>query len=220
MFQNNNFSNNQLTISIDLIKSRYAGSNSNQAFEKINDLIDLVSFYIEKPIKLETKIFQSYNSQVLLDALMISHTYYLNKILPETELSLSQLVKSQENSEERTPYIFIDKAFQNYKAHLENHILYEEKYIFPYIQQLLKKNHTLDSLSPHFQSLADFYINHSDIGEDLRTIIKLLKKLSATPLSNGLIVKLENLYFDLLIHDKIEEEILIPRMMRLENDFN
>lgn len=212
------FSSNKWDRSKEQIKNRLSTEMINEKKHTFEELLNDINYFVDKNKTFKKSDFDKYPSSLLLEILEYSHKCYLNKLLPEISLRLEQQLKIQSDKSEFTQLLFITRAFEKYSEHLENHIAYEERYVFPYVKQILQNNINFDQLSPHFNSLADFYINHTDTEKDIEIFIKLLKNLEPNAMLNTLIEKLECFYIDLIIHSKIEEELLIPRVISLEND--
>lgn len=201
------------------IEERLAKSVSSEGRD-VSALLKKVTVAIENPAAILPCDFIEFDSASLLQLLKYSHHFYLLRSLPEIELGLFRLAALDFGKERNARHIFYLKAFEKYKAHLEAHINYEERYVFPYIDCLIKGQHEIDRLSPQFSSLADFYINHTDTEKDLERIIQLMQEeLDQFPegIVRMVLQKMRSLYLDLYLHGKIEEEVLIPRMIRLEN---
>jgi regulator of cell morphogenesis and NO signaling len=187
----------------------------------LDALLKKVNLAIENPESILPCDFIGFESQTLLNLLEYSHHFYLKKSLPEIELTLNRLTQLDFNKEYNVRHFFYLKAFEKYKAHLEAHINYEERYVFPYINCLIQGQKQVDQLSPHFYSLADFYINHTDTESDLDAIMELLESEANEhneAIVNLALRKMKTLRVDLYLHGKIEEEVLIPRMIRIENE--
>jgi regulator of cell morphogenesis and NO signaling len=193
----------------------------NQDNENLDTLLKKVNVAIENPDRVLPCDFIAFESSTLLNLLQYSHKYYLLRSLPEIELGLNKLAQLNFGKGYNARHLFYLKAFEKYQAHLEAHINYEERYVFPYINCLIKGQNQIDQLSPHFSSLADFYINHTDTEKDLEAIMELLENEFIEHQENIVrlvLQKMKTLHLDLYVHGKIEEEVLIPRMIRLENE--
>lgn len=213
-----NFINNPAEI--EQFQKHIAERLALSANQNLDALLKKVNVAVENPERILPCDFIEFDNSTLLNLLKYSHHYYLLKSLPEIELGLNRLAHLNYGSEYDARHLFYLKAFEKYKAHLEAHINYEERYVFPYIDCLIKGQSDVHRLSPHFSSLADFYINHTDTEKDLEAIMQLLDE-ELVQLEEGIVrivlQKMRTLYLDLFLHGKIEEEVLIPRMIRIEN---
>lgn len=204
------------------ISERLALSESQKG-EKLKALLEKVNIAVENPENVLPCDFIGFESSSLLHLLEYSHHFYLKRSLPEIELGLNRLIQLNFGKEYNVSHLFYLKAFEKYKAHLEAHINYEDRYVFPYIKCLIQGQNQVDQLSPHFSTLADFYINHTDTESDLEAIMALLEKEFKENGENTVrlvLQKMKTLRLDLYVHGKIEEEVLIPRMIRIENEAN
>lgn len=150
----------------------------------------------------------------LLIYLSLTHTYYLNKKLPEIEQSLFHILNKQAFLE--TDLIYLSVFFNKYRHQLEGHIRYEEEVFFPYVQRLLNDN-TLVCDIKHQVNL--FMSQHTPIEEELEIVIQLMKnRLMKQPniLSfNVLLTQIDTLALDLRLHAIIEEQVLVPKVKAL-----
>jgi regulator of cell morphogenesis and NO signaling len=150
---------------------------------------------------------------IIISYLNNSHLYYKNEKYPEIIEFIKKLNTSDTFREMKLLEAFFNEYFQEVKDHLE----YEEKIAFPYIENLLEKG------EPGNKSFsANHYLSHhSDIEsklEDLRNL--LLQHIyikNQRSLKRKLLYTLFELEFDLKIHSRIEEHILIPLVISLEN---
>lgn len=77
-----------------------------------------------------------FSLEEILTYLQATHRYYLTKKLPEIEQSLVDIFSKY--SESYQLLASLAYFFNNYKAKLIDHIRFEEKDLFPYIQLLIK----------------------------------------------------------------------------------
>lgn len=178
--------------------------------------LNLVTHLLEYPEEFSIDLFDAYSVQLILDYLYYSHELYVNKFIPEIEQSVSLLKKDPTL---HSGLIFIlDALFSDYKTFLEEHIDFENQSAFPMIQNILnhKENDSSD-VQHQYSNLAEFYLNHTDTEKDLKKIKLLLEKIQPSKTSKSIYTILINqilwLEKDLLIHSKLEEEVLMPRMM-------
>ena len=154
----------------------------------------------------------------ILNYLKLTHRYYLTKKLPEIEQTILHLSEHYKNSHQLL--VMLCLFFVDYKKKLEEHIRYEESYLFPYIENLVKGNLHRDSAT--LFSAKVFSENHTDIESDLHRVRQTILKFTGsqkTPLPyNVFLSQLHYFEIDLCKHATIEDEVLIPMVMRLEEE--
>jgi regulator of cell morphogenesis and NO signaling len=180
-----------------------------EAFEDLND------FTPEK--------YTTFSLQTIVDYIRRTHRYYLSKKLLEIEQSISILLKNYEGNH---PLLSVlDKFYSEYKKDLIEHIKTEEANILPYIDMLLKmqQDNTL-AFDPRHQSrqisLRSFVENHEDTEEDLSKVRNTILQYQP-PVTNQtpyriLLTQLQMFERDLAVHALIEDHVLIPRALNLE----
>lgn len=152
---------------------------------------------------------KSLNVEELIDYLHISHTYYLEDRMKNIEMELSDLYV-----DDRTYGDMLDRFFSEYKNEVINHFEYEEKTVFPYIKNLIRKS---GSLKYHIDQFEE---NHSNIEDKLDDLINILMKY--LPLTNNE-NKREDVLFSIFLfardlnkHTLIENKVLIPCVKLIE----
>lgn len=149
----------------------------------------------------------------LVEYLKVSHKFYSEKSLPSLHKKIHKLLGSGDDAKRKVLHSFYD----NYDSEIAKHFAYEEKEVFPYIQNLVKgkvetKNQKM--------SVAIFRENHENIEEklaDLKSII--LKYLPAEfPYKERFAVLREifEIEADLIRHTQVEDKLLIPLVAKLE----
>ena len=162
--------------------------------------------------------FSSYETPILVDYLRRSHSYYLERRLPEIIFSMHETCRLQ-------PALFPLKKFLNhYTANLQEHFEQEDLVLFPYADYLhaatasYAQSPLIESYFYEF-SLKDF-LHEKDTENDLKLMRLALEQHFASNnerspyrVTLDLIKNFEN---DLKIHAIIEDQILIPRMISIE----
>lgn len=142
----------------------------------------------------------------LLNYLYATHDFYLSKKLPEIEHFLFNLREETDD-----PLLLVlDDYFEKFRTDLIEHILYEERKIFPL---LLNNDRSSIAVNKVFQDLD----RHAHENEDeLEMIMSVLEdRLKHQPESFGfgvLMTMLRQFLWDLQIHAQLEDELLIPRL--------
>ena len=133
----------------------------------------------------------------LLYYLKSSHEYYLNFELPFIRKEL------------------IIKIYDEYALFVNDHMAYEEKNLFPYVESLLKgevaDNYDIDTFSKH----------HDQVAVKLRELKNIILKYLPSDIrhNNQLTATLYDIYNSenwLSQHSEIEERIFIPAIRKLE----
>ena len=164
-----------------------------------------------------------FSLNTILDYVHKTHSFYLNRKLPEIEQSISLL---SENYAHQHPLLLLLRNFYTkYAAHLQQHILDEDKKLLPYILYLKEAVEKQLDMTYFFMrtkscSLKKFIVGHLDTEDDLSGIRKVI--LSYDPPQTNqtpyriLLMQLKAFEKDLRVHALIEDRILIPRAITLE----
>lgn len=186
-------------------------------------VLDLLNVFDQKDYS-RLNHFVNYPLSTILDYLRRTHKYYVEQKLPELIVTLSSITNRffQGNPEIQGLTAF----FHRYTSMLLEHIQVEEDTLFPYIERMTEAlgNGTKRS---SFQKPADFCIQHfvehhdEEAEDQLCEVRSLLLNLhpSASSISpfRILITKLENFEIDLRIHAMMEDKVLIPKALCMEN---
>ena len=148
----------------------------------------------------------------LLSYLKASHLYYLDERFPHIEEHLHHIIEAC--GQKFGP--MLSHFYDEYKQEVMRHIkYYEEEVVFPYIEALLKGQHT------NTYKIDEFEHNHTNIQDVLDDMMNiLLKYLPGDILPKERIeisYDIMELSDDLNRHSIIEERILIPCVESLEN---
>ena len=146
----------------------------------------------------------------IIQYLKNSHQYYSHEIFPEIIKNIHLM--SEHN---KKPEILMVKDFFNeYKKEVDQHFNYENKIAFPYILNLLMNN------DKSYYSIKEYKEHHDDIEEKLddlkRLLIQHLPQKDNCIIRRKILFALFNLDQDLTIHARIENEILIPLVEKME----
>jgi len=143
-----------------------------------------------------------------------SHQYYKNEKYPFIA-NLMKILQLKVNSKE---IALLKNFFEAYKNEVIEHLEYEEKNVFPYIERLLIKK-TIPQNDIEF-SIKDYQEHHNDIEEKLSDLKNLLihhlKVGDFASLKRQIILNLYELQYDLHAHSIIEDKILIPIILTIE----
>ncbi len=156
---------------------------------------------------------ERFSVPTLLHYLKASHEYYLNFQLPSMRADLVASLDENDNLAR-----LIVKLYDDYAADIRHHMLYEEKTLFPYVDNLLNNkvddNYNVETFSKHHHQINIRLKELKDI------IIKYLP--SDTKHNNRLTATLYNIYNNekwLENHSQVEDCIFIPAIKKLEKKF-
>ena len=153
---------------------------------------------------------QTFGVDSLIAYLQTSHLYYTGKCLPGIKQQLN-LIAQEGNSK---PTRILQGFYEDYQCEVLKHFNYEETIVFPYIRQIIHGSST------KAYSITQFEKNHSNIDEKLNDlkniIIKYLPDTGLPEELNSLLFQLFELENDFLKHTLIEDKILVPLVLQLE----
>lgn len=139
-----------------------------------------------------------------------SHDYYLTYKLPHIKANL--LAALDESHGDINPIII--RFFDDYTTLVKKHFNYEEKVVFPYVRMLAEGN-TSD------YSIDVFRRHHDDeIEEKLSELKNIILRYYSTSKPFKMYDALADIYNcedDLKSHARIENDILIPMISRMEH---
>ncbi len=147
----------------------------------------------------------------LLHYLKASHDYYLGFQLPFIRKELEQALDETDNLAR-----LILKLYDEYAREIRMHMRYEEKTVFPYVESLIENqpsvSYDIDTYSKH----------HSQIDKQLKELKNIIiKYLPSDELHNNqLTATLYDIYNNedwLMQHSRVEDNIFIPAIRRLEH---
>lgn len=145
----------------------------------------------------------------LLHYLRSSHDYFLDYSLPSIH---SKLEEALEKSDDTATLIL--RFFDEYMKEVRQHMRYEEKTVFPYVDSLLK-----GSFSKSYE-IATFSKHHKQVDEKLTELKNIIIKYYPGQQNNNLMsAALFDIYLNekwLNAHCRIEDYLFVPTILRLE----
>jgi DNA-binding CsgD family transcriptional regulator len=146
----------------------------------------------------------------LMQYLKASHDYYLDFELPYIRRALVDALDKNDNLAR-----LILKLFDEYAQSIRKHMLYEEKTVFPYVEELEKGN-----ISPNYD-IETFSKHHTQIDRQLHELKNIIiKYLPSNGLRNNQLTaalyEIYNCEQWLKEHADVEDEIFIPVIRHLE----
>lgn len=173
--------------------------------------IFLANYQSNKSIVNINQAFDILPLEPFLYYLSSSHSYFLEKRLPNIRRKLEIV------------FSFTDKAlqdivlrfFDDYTREVNDHMHYENEVVFPYIKSLL--NNTRNSS----YGIKDFEERHNDIDGKMNELKQILMKyVSGASVDQLLMINiLIELYMseeELEAHTSIEDQLVIPRVKKIE----
>lgn len=164
---------------------------------------------------------QSFSSILIVDYLRKSHLDFLKVSLPKIEYLLKRFVENSKSNDLKV----IQSFYNKYKEELLEHINDEEENAFPYVLQLqeafdLNIKHLPNYLANY--SIQSFEKEHTNVDEKLfdlkNIIIKFLAPNYDDKDCNEFLFNLFQFEIDLTDHARIEDKILVPKVMKMEKE--
>ncbi|MFA7103619.1 MAG: hypothetical protein WC165_00515 [Dysgonamonadaceae bacterium] len=154
----------------------------------------------------------------VIDFLENTHVYYRSDKYQQIRTYITQLQQNHPAKELK----LLEKFFDEYFNEVIEHLDYEDSVAFPYFITLLKKEK--GKSVQELYSSNEYNDHHTDIElklQDLKNLLlKYVKINGDLDLRRRLFFALYELEFDLYIHSQIEETILIPSCISIENEQN
>lgn len=154
-----------------------------------------------------------FETTMILDYLEKTHAYYREKLLPELELTLFQMLQTIGTNNPISIEMLL--RFDAYRRDLVEHIEDEENQFFSYTRQLLRtEEKTLK------YSVNQFVNEHKHKEDQIDGMVEFLKRNveNCDLLTYKVfIAKLELLQRDLAIHAYVEDYVLVPKVRLLED---
>ncbi len=146
----------------------------------------------------------------LLQYLQASHAYYIDFQLPFIRKELAAALDENDNLAR-----LILKLYDEYAHTIQNHMRFEEKNLFPYVQSLI------DGAPLSDYDIETFSKHHPQIDQKLRELKNIIiKYLPSDPLHNNqLTATLYDIYNNeewLTQHSAVEDNIFIPVIRQME----
>ena len=148
--------------------------------------------------------------RTLVHYLDASHKYYLDFQLPFIRKELEESLSPSDSLAQ-----LILRFYDEYAHEIRRHMTYEQRTLFPYVQQLL------DGKTPTEYSIETFSKHHKEADKKLRELkLLIIKYLPQDGLHNNkLTATLHDIYDNeewLRQHAMVEDRIFVPAIRRLE----
>jgi len=166
---------------------------------------------------------QVFSIQLIVDYLIKTHHFYLDEKIPEIENLIEKMVHECYNQKDNPN--LLKKFFNEYKEELINHTRREDEVVFPYAIQV-EKAFNREKTDPNLEkqmkmySITNYMNEHDNLEEKLfdlkNIIIKYLPPPKHRSLCNKVLFELFNLEKDINDHSRIEEKVLVPKVITME----
>ena len=163
------------------------------------------------PNSFKLQTFESFTLEEVLYYLKKSHTEYLTVWFPKIE-SLANSIQNELGVNDVT--LSLKSFVVNYYNELTNHINFEEKVLYNFVEKLLK--------GIYVETEKVFVLNHflethnHDVSDELTIIQKILVNKDPAILDNEMVVtlfeKLNIIENDLTLHGIIEDELFVSKI--------
>jgi len=168
--------------------------------------------------------FQSISMTEIIDYLKKSHDFFVKIKLSLIEKYIENLVEGSlpENKEK---FLLVRNFYKDYKTELFEHISSEDKIIYPYvieIENIYNSKTITENQKENIKkySIKKYEKEHDDVEEKLfdlkNLIIKYLPPANDNNLCNSILFEIFELENDLNDHQRIEDKILIPKVIAME----
>ncbi len=169
---------------------------------------------------------QAHDVEDILFYLKNTHRFYLTKKFPEIEQLIHELEFSENNSQNKQ---LLENFFNEYKEEFINHVQREEERIYPYITDLdkaLKSKKACINFHENMKkyTISNYQQEHEDVEEKLYDLKNIIIKYLPSPLNtdgyNSILIKLFKLENDLNEHSRIEEKVIVPKVLEMEKAYH
>lgn len=168
--------------------------------------------------------YEKYSVGLIINYLRSTHAYYRTVKVPELENMVELFIQSS-LAVNKSNNILIADFFKGYKNELIKHLDYEENTLFPYT---LKLEEALEKTSFSNDLLLEVKSNQTEHEDedhnnleaklyDLKNlIIKFLPPVRRSDILEKLLIELFRLEKDLNDHSRIEDKVLVPKIILME----
>lgn len=151
--------------------------------------------------------------QSLMNYLKNAHHYFLDFQLPNIRRKLLEAIDC---SMDNDVTFLILKFFDGYVQEVRKHMNYEDMFVFTYVENLLKGEKDEE------YCIDKFVRNHEHIDEKLtelkNSIIKYYPANQNAYVMNAVLFDIFNCEKDLASHNKVEDYIFVPTVIKLEKE--
>ena len=168
------------------------------------------------------KKLQTFNVLTIVEYLKKTHAYYRDTQIPVIEKSLGTLLT--ESPKQEKSLRLVKKFFLEYKNELLTHLRQEEKYTFPYVEEVYRlysgEGTPSRKKSALQYSMKIYEEEHDEIDEKLFDLKNILIKYIGGEYDESacatIVFELFRLERDVKDHARIENNILMPMVAEME----
>lgn len=150
----------------------------------------------------------------IISYLRKSHIFYINRWFPKLHESIHLMVEDYDKINKT----ILNKFYDDYDTEISKHFEYEEKIVFPYVEKIID-NIPLDNKD---FNILKFQQKHTDIDEKLNDlkniIIKYIPEKYSSSMRTDVLMQIFNIEDDLSKHTIIENKVLTPLVLKIENN--
>lgn len=208
----------------------YGEKTIDQIAQEINldtdFLINLLSAFIDPEFSDYTQFF-NYDIKFITGFLKETHDFYKEEKIPELKNLFSKLI---DKAKLKNNIKIIEHYFNTYLEEFYAHMEYEEKQVFPYVQELNNILETREANKSFIEGFKNFsiqeYVDQHEDGtqeklNDLKNILlKYTPELTEYKVYYQVISKLYRLGKDLEYHMNLENRVLVPRLSQMAAEIN
>lgn len=170
----------------------------------------LANFQSNKSIMDIEETFNKLPLEPFLYYLKSSHEYFLEKRLPNIKRKLTFIFTEDEKNIEELVLNFFDVYMQE----VYDHMKYEDDVVFPYVRSLINKS------NEKIYSIDIFEERHNDIENKMtdlkRILMKYISGVKDQDLMTNILMELYMSEEELAAHTYIEDQLVIPRVKKIE----
>lgn len=181
--------------------------------------LEIINAFLDKDYFPQRRL-QSFPVSLTVNYLKKTHEEYLANSITFIENLIDELITH--SGKEKARFRLLKNFFQDYENEFKAHIKREDEVVFPYALMVETAFNTgKKSKLPEGYSMENFIGEHDNIEEKLsdlkNIIIKYLPQAGNLKLCNSILRELFVLEKDLIDHSRIEEKIMAPKVIEMEN---
>jgi regulator of cell morphogenesis and NO signaling len=183
--------------------------------------IQLELLKVEIPVGVNFDKLKNYAPSSLCHYLLTHHHHYAQRMLPVIE---HHIIQTMLKLGDHYPQLhLLSNIFATFKSDFLKHISYENEKVFPYIKKIERYTISFDNsilVSLKGFSMQEFILKHHHDDDEMKSIRILLKNYQYDTRDalayKVLMDELKAFENDLKEHSRIEEEILVPKALKME----
>jgi len=185
--------------------------------------LEIINIFHNKDFFPDDKI-QKISIKLIINFLNSSHMFYNNEKIPFIESLIDELYWETDDHDRNLS--ILKKFFYEYKTEVKVHTLHEEETVYPYavfIEETCNGKQDLVDCYKKMEiySITNYAQEHENIEEKLTDLKNIIIKYLPPPknqnIINKILFQLFRLEKDLNNHARIEEKILVPKILKMEN---